>query len=270
VIGVGSTRAKGDIIRCDLNDFDAITKLVGSLKPQVIVHCAAERRLENVQRDPVASRRLNVDVPRLLAQLCKQHFCWLLLISTDYVFDGKNPPYSTSAPTHPLNEYGVQKRDAELAATEADWGTGVLRVPLLYGAVQSLDESNVSSMVENLLCKTPIAYDNVQVRFPTLVDDVAFVARRLSEQKMDHCGLSGIWHWSGNEAMTKYGIAVRLGTILGLDHSHVTPVNVEDAGSLQRPHNAQLDVSTLTLMGISQITPFEQGVRNSFASWVSK
>jgi RmlD substrate binding domain len=50
----------------------------------------------------------------------------------DYVFDGKNAPYSTSAPTNPLNLYGVTKRDGELAVLEAkDARKVVLRVPVL-------------------------------------------------------------------------------------------------------------------------------------------
>ncbi len=34
------------MMKCDLLDFDAVTKLITSLRPHVIVHCAAERRLE--------------------------------------------------------------------------------------------------------------------------------------------------------------------------------------------------------------------------------
>ena len=30
-------------------------------------------------------------------------------LSTDYVFDGTSPPYSTSSPTNPTNKYGLSK-----------------------------------------------------------------------------------------------------------------------------------------------------------------
>ena len=133
-------------MRIDLNDFEAVTKLVTSLKPDVIVHAAAVRRADFCERDKEGSRRINVECTRLLASLCKKLQGWLLFISTDYVFDGTKPPYSEGSMTNPLNElvfcdafalflkkhrYGRQKRDAEIQAREADWGCGVLRVPLL-------------------------------------------------------------------------------------------------------------------------------------------
>lgn len=39
----------------------------------------------------------------------------MIFISTDYVFDGTQPPYATNAETNPLNFYGKTKRDAEKA-----------------------------------------------------------------------------------------------------------------------------------------------------------
>jgi len=38
---------------------------------------------------------------------------WVLYISTDYVFDGKNPPYKEDAQPNPLNKYGVSKLEGE-------------------------------------------------------------------------------------------------------------------------------------------------------------
>ena len=46
----------------------------------------------------------------------------MLYISTDYVFDGKSPPYKHDAPTNPLNEYGRMKRDGEDAVLKEDKG----------------------------------------------------------------------------------------------------------------------------------------------------
>lgn len=227
------------------------------------------RRTQRVAQDPDTSRRLNVDLTRLLAQLCKKLQCWLLFVSSDYVFDGVAPPYTERAPTNPINEYGVQKRDAELVAREADWGCGVLRVPLLYGAVDHLDDSNVSHLVALLLERKPVSFDNVQIRFPTFVDDVAHVMLKLSEQKLEHCGLSGVWHWSGNEGMTMYQLVLKMAHALRLDASHVSPSVTPKTDGVRRPHNCQLDVTTLALMGIAKNTPFEEGVKQSFGTWTA-
>ena len=46
----------------------------------------------------------------------------MVYISTDYVFDGKNPPYDVSAETNPLNFYGKSKLDGEKVVLEVDPG----------------------------------------------------------------------------------------------------------------------------------------------------
>lgn len=42
-----------------------------------------------------------------------------IYISTDYVFDGKNPPYKTDAQTNPLNKYGMSKLSGEVVTSAA-------------------------------------------------------------------------------------------------------------------------------------------------------
>lgn len=81
-------------MKVDLRDFEAVAKIVETFKPHVIVHTAAERRIEACEKDVEGTRMLNVELTRHLATLTKKYKAWLLFISTDYVFDGKKPPYS--------------------------------------------------------------------------------------------------------------------------------------------------------------------------------
>ncbi len=263
-------KKQGSILRVDLMDDEAVTKVVAAFRPNVIVHCAAERRIDRCEKDP-QSRRLNVDVTRLLSRLARVHGAWLLFISTDYLFDGTSPPYREGDATNPLNEYGRQKRDAGIAAREEDWGCGVLRVPLLYGPVETLDESGVSAILAQLLDQSkPVALDNWQIRCPTLVDDVADVCRQLAEAKMLHCGLSGVFHFSGPDSLTKWQMAQVIAAELGLKQSEISHVSAAEAKpDPLRPHNAQFDCTTLKLMDISKQTPFAVGVK-CLAPWVAK
>lgn len=47
----------------------------------------------------------------------------LIYISTDYVFDGKTPPYKCDSATNPLNDYGQSKLDGENVVIEESKGT---------------------------------------------------------------------------------------------------------------------------------------------------
>jgi dTDP-4-dehydrorhamnose reductase len=99
------------------------------------------------------------------------------------------------------------------------------------------------------------------------VDDVADAILNLANQKMAHCGLSGVFHWGGPNSMTKYEMAQSLGKKFNLDTSHITPET--DLNDPNRPHDATMDVHTLKLMGISKQTEFEDGV-DCLQEWLPK
>jgi S-adenosylmethionine synthetase len=46
----------------------------------------------------------------------------MIYISTDYVFDGTNPPYSETDIPNPLNRYGKTKLQGEQVTLEASQG----------------------------------------------------------------------------------------------------------------------------------------------------
>lgn len=46
----------------------------------------------------------------------------MIYISTDYVFDGKSPPYGVDAPTNPINKYGISKLAGEKAVMDINEG----------------------------------------------------------------------------------------------------------------------------------------------------
>lgn len=90
------------------------------------------------EADPDRATRLNEASTRLLAELADELDFGLVYISTDYVFDGKKPPYKSGDGPNPLNLYGRLKRAGEEAVLDVRGRMGqggkplvVLRVPLL-------------------------------------------------------------------------------------------------------------------------------------------
>lgn len=62
----------------------------------------------------------------------------------------------------------------------------VLRVPILYGEVERLEESAVTVMFDKIQFSNKSAnMDHWQQRFPTYVKDVASICRQLAEKRME-------------------------------------------------------------------------------------
>ncbi|XP_015280996.1 PREDICTED: methionine adenosyltransferase 2 subunit beta isoform X1 [Gekko japonicus] len=263
-VGCGYTRARPRFEQVNLLDVAAVHNLIQDFQPHVIVHCAAERRPDVVDSQPDAASQLNVAASGNIAKEAAEVGAFLIYISTDYVFDGRNPPYKENDAPNPLNLYGKSKLEGEKAVLANSDDAAVLRVPILYGEVESLEESAVTVMFDKVQFSNKSAnMDHWQQRFPTYVKDVASICRQLAEKRMEDPSIKGIFHWSGKEQMTKYEMACVMADAFNLPSSHLRPITDSPVMGAARPRNAQLDCSRLQMLGIGQQTPFRIGIKES-------
>uniref|UniRef100_A0A8B9TIJ6 Methionine adenosyltransferase 2 subunit beta n=2 Tax=Anas platyrhynchos TaxID=8839 RepID=A0A8B9TIJ6_ANAPL len=263
-VGCGYRRAQPKFEQINLLDSVAVHEIIRDFQPHVIVHCAAERRPDVVESQPDAASQLNVAASGNLAKEAAGIGAFLIYISTDYVFDGTNPPYKETDIPNPLNLYGKTKLEGEKAVLENNDGAAVLRIPVLYGEVERLEESAVTVMFDKVQFSNKSAnMDHWQQRFPTNVKDVATVCRQLAEKRMLDPSVKGTFHWSGNEQMTKYEMACAIADAFNLPSSHLRPITDCPVMGALRPRNAQLDCSKLEMLGIGQRTPFRAGIKES-------
>jgi len=241
VRGTALRRVRPGLDPLDLRDGDAVRRYVQRVRPDAVVHAAAERRPDVSERDPAAPRSLNGDASAGLAAAAHGVGAAFVYVSTDYVFDGTAPPYRPGDATNPLNAYGRSKRDGELATLAAHPGACVLRLPILYGAVEHLEESAVTGIAATLLATNgPVELDDWAVRRPTDVADVASAIR----QMLAHGGVTGVHHWSAAEAYTKYGMGLVMARLLGIDADRLVPKR-EPGGGAPRPRDTTLDGASL-------------------------
>ncbi|KAG8439189.1 hypothetical protein GDO86_005417 [Hymenochirus boettgeri] len=97
----------------------------------------------------------------------------------------------------------------------------------------------------------------------TYVKDVASVCLQLTERKFEDASIKGVYHWSGNEQMTKYEMACTMADAFNLPSSHLRPISEEPVEATPRPWNPQLDCSKLENIGIGQRTPFRAAISES-------
>jgi S-adenosylmethionine synthetase len=70
------------IVKCDLRDATQVSDIIRSIQPHVIIHSAAERRPDNVEKDPSGTEALNVEATSRIASIAKEVGAWALYIST--------------------------------------------------------------------------------------------------------------------------------------------------------------------------------------------
>ncbi|XP_071087248.1 methionine adenosyltransferase 2 subunit beta-like [Haliotis cracherodii] len=260
VLGLAFSRSGDKLRKVDLTDPSAIQQVVQEFKPSCVIHAAAERRPDVVESQPEATQKINIDATRTLCTEAGKVGAWVLFVSTDYVFDGSKPPYTVTDQPSPLNMYGQSKYEGEKVTLETNKGNGVLRVPILYGEVEYLGESAVTVLFEKVKDTTKsCVMSDYERRYPTACRDVAVTIRQLADKKLQDNSISGTFHWSGDENMTKYDMAVAMAEIFSLPASHIEADKKPSRGAT-RPFNSHLDCSRLEALGCGQRTKFREGI----------
>lgn len=266
VVGQGFTRAAPPtVLRADLEKEADIKNILTEVKPQIVIHCAANKSPDLVDKNPDQARRVNVEATRILARECQARGALLIYISTDYVFPGVEgeAPYEVDAETRPPNLYGELKRDGEQAVLEEtkDSGLGiVLRVPVLYGVARENSESAVNTLVDAVIkaqdANAGVKMDDWAQRYPTNTEDVARVSRdiviKYLKEKPRIKELPHILQFSSEDRMTKYEICEKIAEVMGVSLPGMIrnkQGNDPNAG-VQRPYDTHLSTKALVDLGI--------------------
>ncbi|MCG9698206.1 SDR family oxidoreductase [Shewanella sp. Isolate11] len=265
VLPCGFSRAGIGVHRIDLTQAEAVQQFIATQQPDMIIHCAAERRPDVSEQSPEAALALNVRASSNLAKAAKANGAWLLYISTDYVFDGTKPDYPETAEPSPVNFYGESKWQGERAVLAVDNGFAILRLPILYGAVEQLAESAVLVLLKQLLDSSPQRQDDWAIRSPTSTLDIAGAIEKLLNRQQERADVKGIYHFSALERMTKYQMLQRMAAGLDLSCDHISPVSMP-SDNAKRPRDCSLSCQRLADLGIFSQVNFEQGIKQSLAN----
>jgi dTDP-4-dehydrorhamnose reductase len=206
----------------DITDVDAVQRIYQDFAPDVVINCAAMTQVDQCEKDRDACWKVNADAVETLARAARQSGSRLIQVSTDFVFDGEDGPYSEKARPRPINYYGRSKQAGENAARLA--GTdkwAVARTVLVFGTSENSSRSNIALWVINELSHgRAIHVVTDQFRTPTYAPDLADGIER-----MVRYGKGGIYHLAGRELMSVYDFARLIARVFDLDESLVRPTD---------------------------------------------
>ena len=137
VIGTDLVEASGVKAHgVDLSDPAAVANLFAEHGPFAgIIHTAAYTAVDKAEEEPELAHKVNATVCGVLATAAKQAGIPLVIVGTDFVFNGKaREPYTEDFEPDPISVYGETKYAGEVLAREAHpEGTRIVRTQWLYG-----------------------------------------------------------------------------------------------------------------------------------------
>ena len=117
----------------DLLDVDAVAASVDQFDPDVIVHSMILNDLHGIYNQRELAWRSYVDATLTLTDAANRVGAKLIVVSTDWVFDGTQVGADEHTPPNPVNYYGVLKALSEQAALLRADRAAVARVSAVNG-----------------------------------------------------------------------------------------------------------------------------------------
>ena len=243
-------------IPADLTTEEGI-KVVESLDFDVIVHSAAWRDPERCLKNQEGALKLNYESTQKIAKIAAARKARMIYMSTDYVFSGINPPYAEDAEPSPVNHYGRTKLLGEQAVMETTANFAILRIPLQYGLAVRIEQCPMLlTTLKALKSEKKWPMDDHIVRYPTYSGDVADAVMLILAKS-----LRGIYHFTGQDKTTKYGMTLTIGKALGMKTDHIVPFQDPPAGEEARPRDSHLSIGKILKEGLPLPLPFEERIR---------
>lgn len=226
----------------DLTNFHEVREVTREFAPEVIIHTAAEGRVDAVQGRLQDFRKLNVDLPLLLSDYAISSGTQFIHLSSNAVFGGRIWPYSDYSKRDPINDYGVLKAEAETLVEGSNSRALIVRPILMYGWPGAAGRQNpVTTWIKELR----------EGRSIRVVDDVwtePLAAWDCAEAiwKAVNLDLSGPLNISSGKSLSLMEFAMLVATTFDLDSSLIDRASTQDFPNLApRPKNTSFDLQRL-------------------------
>jgi dTDP-4-dehydrorhamnose reductase len=202
-----------DVDSLDITNSDSVSSTLESVKPNIVIHCAAYTNVDKAEEELDKARLINAKGTENIAKICAKNNITLVYISTDYVFDGgingnRTQPYSPQDKTAPLNNYGLTKWEGEQAVRKYCRKYYITRTAWLYG----IHGKNFVETMISLADKPELKVVDDQVGCPTWTVELCNGIIKLLSGKA-----FGTYHVCGGGQTSWYGFAQEIFDLSGLN-----------------------------------------------------
>lgn len=209
----------------DILSQEEIIAVFHKVNPTHIIHTAALTNVDYCELNPEMCYTLNVKATALLLNEANKINAHFQLLSSDFIFDGENGPYTETDAPNPLSHYAKSKWQAEQLlhlGSYKNWS--IVRTIIVYGQGHELSRSNLIIWARDaLLAKQEISVVDDQFRAPTWADDLAWACIRICQ-----LGKLGVYNACGPETLSIYEIVLRIATYYNCDKNLIKKTNSKD------------------------------------------
>jgi dTDP-4-dehydrorhamnose reductase len=238
----------------DIADFEVTKIKILEFFPDLIINATAYTAVDKAEEDQKTANLINHLAVKNIADICNQLECWLIHVSTDYVFDGNSKvPYKEDDETNPQGAYGETKLKGELAVQASGCKHIIIRTAWVFS---EYGNNFLKTMLRLGAGRDKLSIVSDQIGCPTYAQDIAKAIKIILPQ-LNKNSVQGVYHFCGDQSSTWYEFATLIFEVAS-EKGHKIPkfLNAiktsEFPTSAQRPKYSVLDCGKIaTIFGVT-------------------
>lgn len=252
----------------DITDRQSILSFFNSSDAEVVIHLAAKTDVDGCEKDKeVDARIISLPVDQREQEFKTKKTAWglnvlgtenvsvaaeqtgkrLILISTDFVFDGeKKESYVEDDLQNPINWYGKTKYEGEKIVQSLKTSWAILRIAYPFRA-HFKKKDFIRVLIDKLNVDEKLKVISDQILTPTFIDDLAPVFEYFILNKTN-----GIFHATGNDNVSPIEIIETISKVFELDVGNIEKITGDEYfnGRAKRPFHLALKNDKIKRLGI--------------------
>lgn len=244
-------------IECNVLSMMDLQRAFEIVQPTVVINATnLAGGVDYCEKNPEKAKEFHFEANKNIGKLCLSHGARMVLISTDYVFDGTKPPYSEIDTVCPLNAYGREKLAAE------DWMQKnlsrftIARTTNVFGWDPLTKTPNFLMALYFKLSKgEPANAPSFLWGNPTHVSQLSQTILELCEKEMN-----GIYNVVGSSYINRFEWAKLFCNKLNFDESLVIEQKDAPTNIAPRPFKSNLSIDKIKRDCITPILDVYQGL----------
>ncbi|RJP61005.1 MAG: dTDP-4-dehydrorhamnose reductase [Ignavibacteriales bacterium] len=242
--------------KTDITIKDQVKKLVLDFVPDYIINAAAFTNVDKCETERELAWKINVSGVENLAHYSRLIDAHLTHVSTDYVFDGNDGPYSESDSTNPISYYGRTKLASENALKISGSKYAIVRTNVLFGPSEFGEPDFVNWVVDSLKSKKKIRIVTDQINNPTFIPDLADGILKIIDLDRD-----GVYHLGGREFLNRFEFTEKIAAHFNLDTSLIEKIITQE---LNQPAPRPLKSGLITLKAETELNYKPRSLKEAF------
>ncbi len=247
-----------EYVSSDIKNRDEIKKVILEYYPDFIIHTSAFTNVDLSEKLREDAWKINVKGVEYIAEAARAVDAHIIHISTDYIFDGKDGPYSENAKPNPVGYYGRTKFASENALRISGTFFTILRTNVLYGIAPNSRPDFVRWVINSLSKKENIRIVKDQINNPAFIDDLVQGINKIIEFRK-----TGTYNIGGKEFLSRYDFTLRIADFFNLDKKLITPITTEE---LKQPARRPLKSGLIILKAETELGYKPHTINESLAA----